>query len=184
MKNASPNGFSLVEVVLALGIVSFALVPIIGLFATIMDNDKEIAERRELVESIDPLNNFLQNKITFDQVFTWAQATNPHKELVYVTYHGISESNPSPTGDDVFSSWLDTDTDSPAQYTASRAGYWVRAKLSLSSTNPETDLTGFSATTYPHAYIVLDVELESLPPDPAIEMPINAKLTVPVTILR
>ena len=195
MRKGNSSGFSLVEVVLALGISVFAMVTILGLFASFVESDQDIAERRELIEAIDPLNNYLENEVKFNNVFAWFMG-GARKELYYVTYRVDQNGDPDAEGDEVISTWLDptiptsgspsAPSNNPDDYKVSREGYWVRARINISPANPTTAnvVENSTTTTYPHAYLVLEVELESLPPDPAVVMPAEARLTVPMTILR
>ena len=74
---AQPPGFSLVEVVLAIGVVSFALLAIFALFSTSLQNDAQVVDEVEALSATKALPAFLQAQ-GFVIVYNWvASSTNP-----------------------------------------------------------------------------------------------------------
>jgi type II secretory pathway pseudopilin PulG len=79
MKDAQkqPMGFTLVEVVLAIGVVSFALLAIFGLFSTSLQNDAQVVDEVEALSATKALPAFLKAQ-GFVTVYTWLeQSSNP-----------------------------------------------------------------------------------------------------------
>jgi hypothetical protein len=75
-KNQPGAGFSLVEVVLAIGIVSFALLAIFGLFGNALQSKAETLSQQEVLGLTRSLPEFLGNPQVssgFAEVYEWAR---------------------------------------------------------------------------------------------------------------
>jgi len=169
-------GFSLVEVTLALGIVTFALVVLLGTLATALDTEGAVTERRGGIQAIDALLQYLNDDDAFDpadrfeEIYSWAQASSGDEQvLAYVTYRYDPDAPdpdaPVASGESVRSIWLD-DFSNYSNYEDAREGEWVLVRLSLADgptddgPNP-VDPGSLPATAdlYEHAYLVFRAEV-------------------------
>lgn len=142
-KSPRPPAFSLIEVVLAIGIVSFALLVIIGLFGGVLRSSSDNAGRRGMSEAVDSLRSYLTETAGFTNTFNWAKAQT---NLVYVTYLSDSNGNPDPASQNVVGIWTNSSGTGLNAYDAARAGRWLTAKLKVSPSNPGgTNLTDLNA---------------------------------------
>lgn len=150
----TPKAFSLIEVVLAIGVVSFALLTVIGLFGGIMKSSGDNTQRREMTEAVDSLRSYL-NATDFPTVYNW---TKTGREFLYLTYKTGSNGNPDPSSQTVVGIWTNADAAGLDTYEPARSGHWLRAKLSVSPSNPGgTNLPDSSA--YPRAtlFVLADI---------------------------
>ncbi len=196
------GGFSLVEVTLALGIVAFAVVTLIGLLGTLLDADDSVTDRRDAIQCIDSLHQYLGLKedpnspgnLFFNEIYTWAQADE--WELAYVTYYSDADGNPDRSVKSVRSVWLDQDEFSNfTTYDSAREGNWIKIRLTLAGgpgsdgANPvdKSDLPP-EADNYPHAYLVFIAEAYGVAnPNVSpweLDPPQNPVFTAPITVLR
>ena len=155
------RAFSLIEVVLAIGIVSFALLTIIGLFGGIMKTSGDNTQRREMTEAVDSLRAQL-NGTNFDTAYGWAQSG---KEFLYLTYKADTNGNPSANADTVAGMWTNADAAGLDAYEPARSGHWLRAKLGISPSNPGgTNLPAVS-TNYTRAvlFVLADISAVATP---------------------
>lgn len=127
-----PGGFSLVEVVLAIGIVSFAMLVVIGLFGGVMKSSDENTQRRELAEAVDSLRRTFQTE-DFDKAAGWVSGG---QTLFYVTYRADDNGAPKTNGATVAAKWMPSTNPDLQSYDAARLGRWVRAKLRVSPSDP------------------------------------------------
>ncbi len=155
-----PQAFSLIEVVLAIAIVSFALLTTLGLFGGIMKASSDNSQRREMVEAVDSLRSFL-NSTNFATAYDWVKAD---KQLVYVTYKSATNGNPSASSESVMAKWIDPDAESTASYEAARSGKWLRARLSVSPSNPGgTNLTAVANYKKASIFVCADIDVIAAP---------------------
>lgn len=129
------GGFSLVEVVLAIGIVAFALLSIIGLFGGVMKSSGDNSDRREKVEAVDSLRAYLNEKVGFSNAFDLAAGTN---EVLYLTYAADENGVPQPGSGYTFGFWTNSDGTGLGAYEQARSGRWLRARLSIPPSNSIT----------------------------------------------
>ena len=156
---ASRKAFSLVEVVLAIGIVSFALLTIIGLFGGLLKSSAENNQRRALAEAIDALRRTLQT----GNFHTNYQLISQNKTLLFVTYRERN-GNPDSSSASVLSRWLDPDSTSDLDsYDKARTGMWIRAKLKVSPGNPGGTSLPANPDDYLRAMVRAIVTLDSIP---------------------
>lgn len=155
------RGFSLIEVAIALGVVSFAFVMVLGAYGGLLTTSSNNVDRRALMEAVDGLRSELNRKRTpaelaagelpyfQEPVFRWAQATVPTsggatatpQELLYLNYRSDASGLPANNGNYVRSLWVAWDgaaaTDfngDPVDLEAYRPaleGRWVKARLQL-----------------------------------------------------
>lgn len=165
------GGFTLTEVMVAIGVVAVGLLPIVALFSLVMDSYAEIRGQRAACRSLNALNNYLNEEVAFERVYQWASAGQP-KELVFLTYRTNGEFSPIyPKGTPVkdgrsaSSAWLDTGTpwfaSSVENYDSAREGPWIKAVIELA----EEDETGSESgglpalEEYDKAYVMFKVRL-------------------------
>jgi type II secretory pathway pseudopilin PulG len=135
------SGFSLVEVVMAIGIVSFAMLTIIGLFGGLMKSSSENSDRREQVEAVDSLRAYLNESVEFSNAFVLAR---DREEVLYLTYFADTNGVPQSGSEHVFGFWTNSTATGLDAYEQARSGRWLRAKLSISPSNP----SGTNGTTF------------------------------------
>ena len=187
------SAFSLIEVVIAIGIVAFALVSILGMFGSIANNTRDQIDQRDLLEAVDPLRSYLNTSVPFDQAYEWSTRGEVPKQLVYVSYYIDAQGEPVPTtealGDDAVSSrgiWLDPEEPSIdfTEYDAARAGSWIKAELRKSLTgNPVVDPWPDRASNYEYGHLVFQVDIGAVElPDLPLDR-VNA-LNTAIGILR
>jgi len=81
----SKAAFSLVEVLIAVGIIALALIPMIGLLGAIMGNARETATQNEALQTLPSLNDFLQRQ-GFTTVYGWAATPSTQPAVFAYTY--------------------------------------------------------------------------------------------------
>ncbi len=198
MTGRAHAGFSLVEVVMAVGIVSFAIVTLLALLGSAFDAGGSVTERREAIRAMDALRHYLNEEVDFDTAYEWAQNADG-QWIAYVTYHaeddGTPEGTPKAGEQSVRSKWFEYDNTGNiapsvyADYEDAREGRWIIVRLLLNEVqNPmEQSELPSDAPDYPHAYLAFKAEIYEAPlPLPivdvsAIDSPI---FTVPVMIVR
>jgi type II secretory pathway pseudopilin PulG len=165
------QAFSLVEVVISIGIVSFALLSILSFFGGMLVSSRENANRRELIEAVGTLRAYLNevgspdssSASAFMKAFDFVTTGSPSgQELIYVTYIVDKEGNPvdfygnASSGDllagdshRVVGKWVATNDALLPSYEKARTGRWLKAKLSRSPSNPaDTVYTNTSAALF------------------------------------
>ncbi len=169
------KGFSLIEVVIAIGVVSFAVLSVVGLFGGIMQTAGNNTNRRELANGYGSLRYFLENQ-GFPRAFAWAGGG---QELMYVTYRSDNNGDPSEDSDVIAARWLNPDEDDPTSFESARVGRWIKAKLAVSPSNPGGTSVG-SLENYKSGFllVVADIDVVAIPeqpmPDPpAVRLTIN-----------
>lgn len=173
------SGFSLVEVVLAIGVAAFAVISIVGIFGGVLRSSEDNAERLELAQAVDSLRTSLDDTnftMSFSNICTWATT---QKRLVYVTYKVDSGGSPNVSGESVAGKWLDPEKEATAQYDAARAGRWIRGRLSVSPSNPG----GSNLANYSRATIFVLAELDAIA-DPSQTNSLSATFQTTIAVLR
>lgn len=170
--------FSLVEVVIALGVVSFALLAIIGVFGGILRTSNENTDRQAMADSVDALRSYL-NSTNFSTAYDWAKNG---KEFLYVTYKSEAGGGPDPASSLVSSRWMPTDAPDISDIDAARYGRWIRARLNVSPSNPGgTNLPVFNA--YSRAGLFILAELDSVEV-PTVPLEGRGRLQVTLSVHR
>lgn len=154
------GGFSLIEVTLALGIVAFGLLSILGIYSGMLGQAAENTDRRDIGEATDALRAELNENFDFSTVFDWVLTDDP-KQLVYVTFRANDEGEPDPTGDRILSTWLDDWTDWESYETA-REGRWLKAELRLAPNNNPSSLPS-SSDDYDSALLLVQMHMAAVP---------------------
>ncbi len=167
------RGFSLVEVVLAIGIVSFALLTLLGLFGGSMQSANQNTERRELAEAIDGLRRTFQTT-NFATSYDWVRT---QKKLLYVSYRADENGNPDANASGTAALWLDPNAPPKplSDYEAARTGRWVRASLRVSPSNPAGTNLPATASGYPQAVVFGLITLDALA-TPSVSAPTNSSI--------
>jgi type II secretory pathway pseudopilin PulG len=182
----SPRGFSLVEVVLAVGIVTFAIIVIVSLFGSLLSRHKEVADRQEAINATGALNAYLETEVTFPVAFSWAKATS--HELAYVLHRADGGGAPSASGTNVVGKWIDaTNATASTAMDSAREGKWIKVVLKWNETlNPmaQSALPAQDAG-YPEAALVFDATFY-LVPNAAFPITSNAvpSAVIPVAVSR
>ena len=152
--------FSLVEVVIALGVASFALLTIIGVFGGVLRTSEENTDRQALADSVDTLRSYL-NATNFSATYDWVKGG---KELLYVTYKADADGEPDPASSVVSSRWMPDDAPDVAALEAAREGRWIRARLGVSPSNPGgTNLPALNAYTKAGLFILAELDSVEAP---------------------
>ena len=162
--------FSLAEVVIALGIVSFALLAILGFFGGIIRTSGDNAQRRDLTEVVDSLRTTLNDTSFTTDFTTLCQWAVNKKELLYVTYQTSSNGDPvtvTSGTNTVIGKWLNPDDattkDQLANYDKARTGPWIRARLSVSPSNPGGTTPPSPDKPFPQASLFVITDIYPVP---------------------
>lgn len=88
------KAFSLVEVVLAIGVLSLAVVALLGLFGPTMSSVKQVIDTNEATAVVSRVNAEIQRTLTFDEVFgaanlgglyyVWKEQTAPDQPVDFM----------------------------------------------------------------------------------------------------
>ena len=146
--NPLPAGFSLIEVVLAVGIVSFALLAIFGMFGVSLKTSADTISQQEVAGMTRSLNDFLRSTnpaAGFSNVSNWIG--NDPGIYCFVATNGT------------ITNGLGTDSGFVSG-TSSRSGRLFRAVLSLSSNAPGITSLADVAT---NAILPIQVRFYSVP---------------------
>lgn len=151
------SAFSLVEVVLAIGILAFAAITILGLFGQLYRSDEHVAEMRAAVGAANSLRDHLQNEAGFATVYDWARGGD--KELVYASFLADEDGNPDPGGA-VRDEWFALPVADEAAIEATRQGRWLKGVLRPHPTaNPVAPASLPAIDSYPHSYLVMEIDI-------------------------
>ncbi len=161
MKSASsprfPSGFTLVEVVLAIGILAFVVAVVIGLFSQLYRSGDQVNDMRAAIGAANSLRSHLQDETEFSTVYGWA--TDGSVEMVFASF--LADDNGDPNVDtegQVLGKWYSDWQTESAAVEAARQGRWLKGVLRPHPTaNPVTTLPELAS--YPHPYLVFDVEI-------------------------
>jgi len=181
------RAFSLIEVVLAIGIVSFALLAIVGLFGSLQKQAMETAKSRDVQHAASSLRLYLNDIRSYTDVYSWMATAPRERTLVHLTYGVDAAGNPIPPNSAVrtTSGWFDAGTSGPELIAANaaREGFCVKAVIRLDDAlNPVSTLPSDSAT-YLHPYLVLKADFHttsdvSIPLPPGDAPVLRSVLTV------
>lgn len=180
------RAFSLVEVVIAVGIVAFSVTVSVALISTLMASSKDNRDRNEITASLSSLRPYLQDELGFDKCYDLAATGFP--ELAYVTYRA-NEVTGAPDGDSrsVRSLWFAPNSNDPdllppfstADIEAARDGAWVKARLVYAA-----DLMpGGTAGGPDSAYLIFNAAM-SVIAQPASSAPARPTLETPIAVIR
>lgn len=145
---------------MAMGIVSFALLSLVGLFGGVVGQAGANSERRALVESVDAMRGFLDGS-GFTAAYGFARAG---KELIYVTYRANDSDEPSTSGERILGRWMETNSPDLSTYEPARVGRWVKARIGVSPSNPSgTNNLPSDASSYSAGVLAVLVEMDAVP---------------------
>ena len=208
------HGFSLIEVAIALGVVSFAFVMVLGAYGGLLTSSSNNVDRRALMEAVDALRSELNRKRTpaelaagelpyfQEPVFRWAQATAPAggaasatQELLYLNYRSDVSGLPASNGNYVRSRWVAWDgaaaTDfngDPVDlgpYRPALEGRWVKARLQLAPGQGYESGVPFPATFADFDRAILIFQIElETVPGPEAEFPDKPAITCHIGVLQ
>jgi type II secretory pathway pseudopilin PulG len=174
------EGFSLVEVVMAVGIVSFALLAIVGLFGTVIGKAGDNAERRSMLEAVDTMRGYLLNN-DFTNVYNWAKTgTN---EFVFVAYRADDNGNPNKDGKRTLGTWMPANAANTSDYELARVGSWVKARIGVSPANPSGTNLPAQATDYTSGVLAVLVQMDSVA-QPVQKLPDVPRIQTTIGVTR
>jgi type II secretory pathway pseudopilin PulG len=152
------SGFSLIEVTLALGIVAFGLISILGAYGSLQSRSSNSDMRDNATFAVNSIQNYLQGQKEFEVIFDKIKEGN--LELVFFNYRGAEPDQPDVLGDNLYSYCAELDSDWK-NWETPRYGKMFRAVLELDETvNPvkQSEL-GAEANEYAHGYLALQLSL-------------------------
>lgn len=166
---ADALAFSLVEIVLAIGIVSFAMLTLLGLFGGMMKSAGDNSDRRALLEAVDSLRATLNTSGStgessaerFARIYDWVN-NGRSQELAYITFRADASDLPSSNGSNICSRWL-TNWSDCGSYDKARVGRWIQVTLAFSKSNNPTSTLAPSASGYSPAVLVLQADFRNVP---------------------
>ncbi len=162
---ASPRAsFSLVEVVLAVGVFSFAVLALFGLLGPVLNSVSEFVEDGQSTALMGKIDAFLQEH-EFDEVYRWV-SEGRRKTLLAYTYQ------PDPNGDEVFDVVRETTFGGLDAEVASSRGGLFKVILSAGGVygpgQSGGDAPGLplpaEVVSYREGYLALEVQVYALPP--------------------
>ena len=171
-RNASSQvaGFSLVEVTIAMGIIVFGLVSILGTYVSLHSNSGYSDMRDDATFAINSIRNYLQAENGFNEVFDDIKSGTA--DLVFFTYRGVEPDQPNVLAQSVYghctkldNGWIDREIYSGVtngDLEAVRDGQMFRAVLDLDeSVNPapRSELEATEVDDYDHGFIALTLSL-------------------------
>lgn len=199
------RGFTLIEVLLAVGVVAIGLLAIVGSIAAILHLHEQNAQRRAILEAGDSLKAYLDDELPFNTVYEWVfdatgGSASDRKEVTFVRFRADADEAARPDSridaEAVRTIWFDPTSSIPglgsphdiAAYEGAREGYWIKARLSLSPVNPQHPDNGDpnlpqSPDAYQHASLVLLCELDIVP-EPTSKLPENIPHQLVIPVLR
>lgn len=175
------SGFTLVEVVLAIGLLSFVAIVILGLFSQLYRSGDYINEMRAAVGASNSLRSYLQEEMTFTKVYDWAKLGSV--ELVYASFLANEAEDPEANPEmQVLGKWYSSWASEKAAVEGAQQGRWLKAILKPHPTlNPVTPLPVLAL--YSHTYIVFEVDFHVVP-DPDFAPTGRPILTTAVAVQR
>jgi type II secretory pathway pseudopilin PulG len=163
-------GFSLVEVTIAMGIIVFGLVSILGSYASLHSLSGYSDMRDDAAFAINSIRNYLQGENRFNEVYDDIKGGTT--ELVFFTYRGVEPDQPDVLARNLYghstkldSSWIDREIFpgvTNGDLEKARDGQMFRAVLDLDeSVNPvlRSELETTEVEDYNHGYIALKLSL-------------------------
>jgi len=160
------RGFSLVEVVLAVGIFAFAIVVLGGLYGNLMARHKDNKDRQRSTCALAALNEYLARPGSFAKVSDWLPSADSTMDLHYVLFRANAQGGPDGGSDRVIGLWVDGAGGQNGEPTADslnavREDGWIRAVLQRNQHNSGT------------AALLIEAKLYEVP-FPSHQLPANA----------
>lgn len=180
VRGCMSRALTLVEVVMALGIVSAVIIVVVGLFGALMTQRGDTSDRREATAAAEALPLFLNGETPFATVYGWLGA-GP-KALVFAHFRANDSGEPDPSGNLVISRWMDADA-LPASLEAAREGRPIRAEFEIDRVLNPSGATLDPLNDSRHSYIAAQAKIY---PVPTVDSTRSGAVpvTVPVVILR
>jgi hypothetical protein len=168
---------------LALGVISFALVVVVGLFGSLMTRHADVKDRQDVVAAVNALNNFLDQEEAFVDVFN--KVRQGPWELLFVQFRTNADGTPNPSGARLESKWYTASASIDPAVDAAREGRWIRAVVSLDPTlNPVSSLPA-SIAGYSDPRLVLSAKIYVVStPDVPLQASVQPLITVPIAVTR
>lgn len=147
LTNAARRGFSLIEVVLAVGIVAFAMVAILGLFGSSLQSTQQVDNQDEALGIVRALPAYLQSQ-SFQTVYGWVQTPSTMPALYgYTLLPSPLQSGTDSAQQTVIHSGTDTALTTGSTSYTHRQGRMFAIQLSLSPNMPMHLLTTSTTVT-------------------------------------
>jgi len=169
------KGFSLVEVVLALGIVTFALLSIVGITSHLMESAKWNFERQRILSAVDSLRGYL-NEQDFQEVYEWARegntlgASGDARQLAYLVYDSDVDGTPQSEGTEVRGQWFEDMSADYSSYRLASRVPWIKASLRVAPVGNPGGLTTLpDLASFDHSWICVQADFW-VAPDLAVEL--------------
>lgn len=174
------RALSLVEVVLALGIVSIVILAIVGLFGSLLGQRGDTASRRETVSAAETLPVFLNAETPYETVYGWL--AGGAKTLIFATFRANRDGQPNPSGDRLVSRWME-EGNLPPGLEQALDGRVVKATVeidgNLNPSGPALPAVGLA----PDSYVALRASLVPLPQINAADSD-STPLVLPIVVSR
>jgi prepilin-type N-terminal cleavage/methylation domain-containing protein len=126
LRTPQRRGFSLVEVVMAVGIIASALLIIVALFGTLIKGQREAIEDKIVVDSLGAFNSFIESEVSFDDAFQWATGEG---RLLYAQYLSDSQGESSAAGRNHRAKWMKENDTAVSQISSAEVRRWIVAVL-------------------------------------------------------
>lgn len=120
------KGFSLVEVVMAVGIIASALLIIVALFGTLIKGQREAIDDKVIVDSLGAFNSFIESEVSFDDAYKWATGEG---RLLYAQYLSDSQGESSTAGRNHRAKWMKEEDSAISQISSAEVRRWIVAVL-------------------------------------------------------
>lgn len=155
------KGFSLVEVVLAIGILSFVVAIIVALFSQLYRSGDQVNATRSAIGAASSLKDYLQSEETFDTVYGWAGGSG--EDLAYASFLADEAGDPAMDPDgQVQGKWYSSWAGEKADIQGPQQGRWLKARLRRHPTLNPGGGTLPALSAYPHSYIVFEADIYSI----------------------
>jgi len=164
---------------MAVGIVTFALLTVVGLFGGMIARAGDNIERRSMMEAVDALRGHLLVS-GFNQSYNWARSTN---QMVFVNFRANDSGQPSPSGSRTLGRWLQTNDTAIPQYDEARVGRWIKARMQVSHSNPSGTNLPPSPNDYEAAVLAVLVQMEPVA-RPELPLPATPRLETTIGVTR
>lgn len=149
------DAFSLVEVIMAVGIVAFALVAMLALMGSMLGNARDTATQNDALQMVPSINEYLK-KAGFTSVYGWA--VSPSNQPLILAYNVETNQRLEQIVTNVAGAG-----NAPATVSA-RAGRLFQVKLAFSTNNPAGLANAPSAVgTYTNFALPLQVKIYNSP---------------------
>ena len=198
-KKDSPKeeGFSLVEVVLAIGIFSLTIATLIGLFSSTMTSVKDISDIDQALMATSRVDHFVDS-VSFDHIFELVQRGAEGENFALYFYQRQKNINqpPFPVGPYQIDDWGDYDIEKPISKSEVEkdieAGFVVGGTIivleipkSTQDNPPFRNIQEDSSENYPHGSLPFWAKIHTVNLNDPLEISEkNLLLTYPIAKVR